>query len=232
MRLRSALLLALAAWQATALAAAPGWRPADGERLHFQLTDKKDRPVGRVVYTFTRPEDGVLTVERHEQMTVRKFLIKADIDQQLTEHWMNDRLHTVDALTRADTSLMDKTVRLRVARDAQGTLTATANDNDHTLPADAWPLTLWHSGFVDRTRFFATGGGELVQATTHKGTLDTVPADGGKLACQAHSLEAQVDGRSMTMQLWYDATGRLCRLQSDTGFGSITYTRMPTEAAQ
>lgn len=228
MRSGLALLLALACCGPVHGAPA-SWLPADGEHLQFTLTDMKDRAVGTLVYAFARSDDGSLTVTRRERMSVKKFLIKADIDQHASEHWVDGRLHHFDAVTTADTSLMDETIKLWVARDAQGDLLATANDDTHELPGDAWPLTLWHSGFAEREQFFATAGGDAIRASVSPGALDTVPADGGQLACQSYTMEGEADGRRMTLQAWYDAAGRLCRLRSDSGFGPITYTRVQAE---
>ena len=53
------------------------WEPAHGETIHLLAYDSKDKPVGSMVYSFTRAGEE-LTVQRTTQLRISKFVLIED----------------------------------------------------------------------------------------------------------------------------------------------------------
>lgn len=204
--------------------AGKSWSPKDGETLRFVLKNEKGKQVGTLQFSFVR-EGAVLTVTRIEKMHIKKFLMRADVDQTVTTIWNRAAPVKVHAKTVADTSLMNKTVVVNAVRDQAGAWVATANDDDLAIDRRAWPMSLWHRVFIKRPVLFGLGGGETVGIDAVSAGFEPQVADGRTLQCEKFVVTANVDGREMTTRIWFERNGRLCAMISDSGLGAITYQR-------
>ncbi len=201
------------------------WSPKGGEQLQFVLENEKGAEIGSLTFEFSR-QNGALTVKRSEQFSIKKFLMRADVDQTATTLWGKSGPIDYSAKTIADTSLMDKTVTFSAKRDGSGGWVATANGDPVEIESAAWPMSLWHRLFIKRPNLFGLGGGEAVSLSAQSQGVETIMGDGVTMACEKYRVEATVEGREVVNLLWYEPNGRLCAMEMESGLGKTIYRRV------
>lgn len=202
------------------------WQPADGELLRFELLDRKQRKVGHLSYQFHRPQPQTLQVNRVEHMDIRRFLIRAVIDQQLQETWRSGLFMQLDAVTSAETTVFDKQLNSQVRRNDAGELEAQRNDENIELPDEAWPMTLWHRGFLQRKHWFGTGGLERIQPRITAQGRERMAEDKAAIECEKYRIDARIEDEETVSTVWFEDNGRLCGLRLNSKLGSILYRRV------
>lgn len=194
-----------------------------GWSREFDILDSKQKSVGQLSLSVAQ-RDGVTTVQRAEQMKLKKFLIRAEVTQQVTEIWRDGQLQSLEAVTEADTSLMDKRTVLTLQRQGDE-LVGTANDEPVRLPASQWPASVWRQASMTTESIFDLNEGQPAQLTAQSAGLESVP--GGQ--CERFDAQLRAERGSVSASYWFDGRGRLCQQLSDSGFGELRYVmRMPT----
>jgi hypothetical protein len=132
-----------------ALAAHGAAVAAGGPENHFASIHLDRDKIGQVHYTVTLDPEGAVE-ELRTRASVSLLGIKLlSFDQQLHEVWQDGGLRTLRGHTNDNGTAYDATVE----RAADG-YSAALNGKPLTLPAEAFPASLWHYRITEQSLLF------------------------------------------------------------------------------
>lgn len=206
-----ALFLGLAAWPAAAVTFDP---PPDGV-YRYSLEHSEHGALGEHSVTITTEGDERrVAVERH--IKVERLLITVYREDTATEELWRDR--SLVSFQR-ETKGSDGTTSLSLV-ERNGELIYKDSGKPTGLPVGTFPTHPWNPLIVEETVLFDTGDGHAVAVATRLGGEEEVLVGGTRLKAQRFEMTGD-ERRS----LWYDALGRLVRMEIHNKDGSrVTFT--------
>jgi hypothetical protein len=218
------LLIAAGIGAADAFAAgAPAaWPPVLDQPLRFEA-ELKGKPAGFLQVSIAR-EGDTLVVRQSEQLKLSKLFVTATMDRTIESRWAGERLDALKAHTAVKSTLGDKTADLAIARNA-GKLQGTADGKSLEVGDGAWPLLLWNRAFIERTALFEATQGTPATLQVTPGATEPIDVGGAKLQCARFDVVAEAAGAKSTARLWYEPSGNLCAMESDSAAGVVRYVR-------
>ena len=221
-RLMRRLKLILACGLLLPMLAMAEWQPAEGAALHFSILEGSN-PVGELRLEFARDGDAVI-LRRHQNFAIKRMLLKASMEQTITERWTGDELERLNSTAALRSSLKDEDQTLSVSRSVDGQLHGHANKNPLSIADGTRPLSFWRASQVRDGRYFDLTSGKLLQvAVVPEAVHEAPPAgtDGGCIATRIAVVDA--DKNKSQLILWFDPAGALCAMRVLTGIGDFDY---------
>jgi len=207
-----------------ALAAAPAAAvtfdaPPDGV-YRYSIEHSEHGALGEHVVTIaTAGDERRVAVRRH--IEVERLLVTVYRETTTTEELWRDR-SLVGFERRTDGTRGATSLALGVRN---GLLVFAESGKPTGLPAGTFPTHPWNPQIVEETVLFDTGDGHAVRVDTRAAGVEEVLVDGRRLTAQRFEMTGD-ERRS----LWYDALGRLLRMEIHNADGSrVTFTlqRLP-----
>jgi YD repeat-containing protein len=187
-----------------ALMTAGAARAAEVETRDFQvLVDGK--PVGNAQMTIKKQEDGVTVMTCDTDIKVKILVRTYSYIYRGQEVWKDARLQNFDSTCNDDGKLY------KVAAVAEGTqLRVKVNNEESLVRGDVWLSSYWRQPDADRVNkvvpiLEADTGKPLEALVTYVGQ-EQRPVAGQPATVHHFRLQGQ-----STVDLWYDASGRLIR---------------------
>jgi hypothetical protein len=183
--------------------------PPDGV-YRYSLEHSEHGALGEHVVTVTTVGDERrVAVERH--IRVERLWVTVYREDTTTEELWRDR----DLVSfKRETEGSDGSTSLAlVARD--GTLVYAESGKPTGLPVGTFPTHPWNMLIVEETVLFDTGDGHAVAVATQRGGEEEIVVGG--VRAKAQRFEMTGDERR---SLWYDALGRLVRMEIHNADGS------------
>jgi hypothetical protein len=201
-----AFSLSLAAWPAVAVTFDP---PPDGV-YRYSLEHSEHGALGEhnVIIT-TQGDERRVAVERH--IKVERLLITVYREDTATEELWRDR--SLVSFQR-ETKGSDGTTSLSLV-ERNGELIYKDSGKPTGLPVGTFPTHPWNPLIVEETVLFDTGDGHAVAVATQLAGEEEVLVGGTRLKAQRFEMTGD-ERRS----LWYDALGRLVRMEIHNKDGS------------
>jgi Family of unknown function (DUF6134) len=199
-------------WLLTALlvlAAVPAFgRAADVEMRDFRVIVDKN-PVGDAHMTFERKDDGSLTLNCDTAVRVKFLFIQYLYKYSGKEVWKDGRLQSFESTCTDD----GKSFAVAAAAQGQNVLVRVTNmgqQEERTVSGDVWLSSYWKqpdAKLVNQTIpiIDADNGKDVSAKVVYVGAEQR--GVGGQIQQTQHY---RLEGKN-TIDLWYDATGRLVR---------------------
>jgi hypothetical protein len=208
-----ALLAASVAQPAGAeIEARQGWRPANGDRLVFDVFRDGSRFGSHIVH-FTRNADE-LTVETDIELKVALGPITLfHYVHDATERWSAGALRSVSARTKKDGGW--KTMTLEAVDGGQRIMGAGFKG---ILPDRVIPSTHWNVAQMSQSAMLSTETGALLPMTVTDRGLERVRVGDGAIEARRYDVKSEI-----AASLWYDAAGRWVKCAFEAQGSRIDY---------
>lgn len=208
--------------------AAEAWKPAANERISFDILDAGNT-VGRLVLSFSRPDVDTLIVDRREDMTVSRMMIKARLEASSQERRSKDRLVRFTSRTRLDSVLKSGEASVEIARAPDETLVGRSSEGPLLLAADMLPASLWRGDELRSGAYFdAANGQPVVFTVAHAGPDEETPPGYRGPACVGRDVRMTTKGQQTRALIWVDPAGRICTMRLFLDIGPLDY--VPSQA--
>ena len=195
-------------------------------RVHYEVRDG-DKPVGHIDITIEPSAQGFVAHQRGE-LTLRRMMITAKVTQSIDERWQDRRLLSLDSDTASEMTIGGARKTLAVARDASGTLRATADKKTRELPADALPLSIWYGPALVAGTHFDVTSGDLVDVQPAADARADAPLRYQGDECRPLRLATRnADKKTSQVSAWVGSDGIVCEMRISSGSDVFTYTRQP-----
>lgn len=216
MKILASIILA-AALVPTALAdnapASDSWMPSAGDQISFEVL-RKGKPFGDHILSFDESEDGALKVTSDVDLkaglgpiTVFRYSLDS------TETWRDGALVSLSGETNDDGD------RTRVTAESKGdTLSVDGSAYTGDAPADIIPSSHWNIKQMYSDIMLSTEDGELLDITVEQIGREDVAVGSQSIPADHYRLTSDI-----TVDLWYDDTGRWVKLAFDARGQTIEY---------
>jgi hypothetical protein len=154
---------------------------------------------------FSRRENGGEQIDQVDSEVSIEFLglDVFEFDQNVRQEWTDGRLQSLDGRTNDDGDVFVTSLQ----RSDDGALSGTLNDRPVTLPADAFPISVWHYEITRRDTLFDVKDLELREVEVARAT-DTLEVDGRTIETERFDFSKGWDAT-----VWYDEQQRLVRFR-------------------
>lgn len=188
------------------------WSPSDGEVLDFDVT-RNGKSFGEHTVRFA-VSDGEIKVRNDIELEaslgpIRVFYYAHESD----EIWVNGRLSQMDGVTKKD----GDTLTLDV--EAQGdVLLVDGSGYEGEVPLDIVPSSHWNLNQIKSQKILSSENGEILDVKVEKVGTETVKVGDETLTADRYRLVSD-----LTVDLWYDQSGRWVKCQFEARGQSIEY---------
>jgi len=183
---------------------------ASAETLSYSIL-KEGEPIGKETYTLQRDGDHIvlqLSVESKVHILFLDFTYR----HHRAENWTGDHLDKLVADTDDDGSKH----HVEAKGTETGGITLTSDGKTLSVPADAFPLSMWRKAMIGHSTLFAVESDDTPYHVVIKDAgPETLIIGGQKIDCEHYAMTGDVD-----RELWYDAAGLLAKVSfRRRGFG-------------
>ena len=191
------VLLVLAMVLAPMQAMAQPWKPANGEKLAFDVL-RDGGPLGTHVVSFARDGD-TLTVKTAVELKVAFGpLTLFDYAHDVTEKYLRDKLTWVGSRTKKDGKW--KTLS---AEAVEGGIDVKGAKFKGLLKGMVIPSTHWNADEMKQVAMFSTETGEMLPMKVVDRGIETIKAGGTTIGARRFDVTSE-----LIASFWYDASGR------------------------
>lgn len=189
------------------------WTPSAGDQISFEVL-RKGKPFGDHILSFDETEDGTLQVTSDVDLkaglgpiTVFRYTLDS------TEEWQNGELVSLSGRTNDDGDETDVT-----AERAGDTLAVNGTAYMGDAPVDIIPSSHWNIKQMYSDVMLSTEDGELLDIEVEQLGRDSVSIGDETVPADHYRLKSDI-----TVDLWYDDTGRWVKLAFEARGQTIEY---------
>jgi hypothetical protein len=204
------------------------WSPANGEVLALDIYDGT-KPAGSLQITFERPDPSTLLIKRHQQMTIKRMLISAKLEQRSQQRIVDGRFTSFNSTTSLKSTIKDMDATLEVSRAADGTLAGKSTGKPLGLPADSQPLAMWSIDALRDGPYFDPGEGKPAKLTVKRSqpVAALPPSYKGRPCTSSSELTVVTPEKTSGGTVWYDGRGKICAMRFQSELGALDYVEKP-----
>ena len=188
------------------------WMPSDGEVLKFDVL-RKGKPFGEHSVTFNVDGENIEVANAIELEVsfgpIRAFYYEHNSE----ERWEDGQLFAMDGTTRKDgDDLAMSVTRSEDQLQVEGTNFA------GTVPAGIIPSSHWNFEQIESDQILSSEGGEVLDVSAEFMGKEDIEAGGRMIQADRYRLISDI-----TVDLWYDETGRWVKCAFEARGQSIEY---------
>lgn len=188
------------------------WMPGDGDTLNFSVY-RKGNPFGSHIVSFEKSGDE-LRVKNDIELEVSFGPFRAFYyAHESSETWQGGELIAMTGKTRKDGE--DLTLDVSKSGDA---LTVEGTNYSGTAPLGIIPSSHWNIEEVRSDQILSSEGGQLLDVTVESLGAEEIEAGGKAVTADKYRLVSD-----LTVELWYDETGRWVKCAFEARGQSIEY---------
>lgn len=192
-----ALAMMLAPVAGMGQAVAQPWKPANGEKLSFDVL-RDGGQLGTHMVSFARDGD-TLTVKSAVALKVAFGPVTLfDYTQDVTERYLRDKLTWVGSRTKKDSKWQTLS-----AEAVEGGIDVKGAGYKGVLKGVVIPSTHWNADEMKQAAMFSTENGKMLPMKVVDRGMEQIKAGGTTISARRYDVTSELNA-----SFWYDANGR------------------------